>query len=520
MTQLYKAYGISIVFAIGVLFCAAQNPAKDLREARLYFESGRYFQAWELLSPHENEVQAKSEHAYRYGVSKYYLRHDRAEVVKWLEISAKENYRDSWYYIAACFHQLLAFDKARQALENYSAKLPIDPLFSGDEIQLLQTQIDSAEQRMTNPAQSTLEPFGFGLNTVYDEYAPLVTGDQRTLLYTARLPNGKSPEKDDNGRHLEDIYWVSKNDADQWGSPVLLNDPLNSEENESALSITPDGRHLLLFKSDLDGYEGNIFYSSKNGLEWSEPALVGGGVNSDYQEFGACLSPDGQVMYFSSNRPGGYGGRDLYRSVKLPDGEWSLPVNLGTDINSPFNDDAPFIDPTGRTLYFSSEGWGSMGGYDIYASHLQNGTKWSSPVNLNYPINTVNDDLFFSTSLDGMTGYFSSERQNGKGGQDLYMVALPSFSPAVQIYKGIALSNDQPVRAKITVYNTIDRNVEGIYFTHKTSGKFLLALPQNGTFELVIEMPEFERYTEQIQGSLHEGFETKSITINLTPRNE
>src|SRR5690606_258080 len=139
-----------------------------------------------------------------------------------------------------------------------------------------------------------------------------------------------------------------------------------------------------------------------------------------FNESYASITPNDKVIYFSSNRDGGFGGKDIYKIERLPNGSWSKAVNLGSTVNTPYDDDAPFIHSDGRTLFFSSQGHQNMGGFDIFKTKLNDNGEWTTPENIGFPINTVNDDIYFVLAADGKTGYYSSSQQGGFGGQDIY----------------------------------------------------------------------------------------------------
>ena len=185
----------------------------------------------------------------------------------------------------------------------------------------------------------------------------------------------------------------------------------------------------MLFRSYKNDKEGSIYYSKLDGDQWSYGYMLGTDpgditdINTQYHEPSACLSPDGNTLYFVSDRPGGFGGEDIYRCVKLPTGRWSKATNLGPTINTEYDEDAPFMHPDGVTLFFSSNGHKTMGGFDIFFS-VKSDSGWYPPQNMGYPINTTDDDVFYVMSSDGKRAYFSSVRPEGLGEQDIYMVTL------------------------------------------------------------------------------------------------
>ena len=237
---------------------------------------------------------------------------------------------------------------------------------------------------------------------------------------------------DPNGDYNEDIF-ISKKVNGVWQKPTAI-DGLNTIGNDAALALSPDGKQLFIFKAK--GDNGDIYVCKREGSNYSAPEKLAGEVNSDYWEGSVSISTDQQKLYFASSRPGGSGGKDLYVATKKEDGSWGNVTNLGTKINTSYDEDAPFISPDGRTLIFSSEGHNSIGDFDLFTSSLDlKDGSWQAPKNLGYPVNTTDDDLFYVLSPDGKRGYFSSARDGGKGDQDLYVVEPASFKKELYNYR-------------------------------------------------------------------------------------
>ncbi len=203
-------------------------------------------------------------------------------------------------------------------------------------------------------------------------------------------------------------------------------------------------------------------------------------INTPYWETHATLSADGKTLYFVSDRPGGMGGRDIYRSVKLPNNEWSKALNVGTPINSEYDEDSPFFHPDGKTLYFSSNGDQSMGGFDIFFSKKNVDGTWGNPLNMGYPLNTVGDDVYFSTTIDGKKGYYSSSHEGGLGREDIYSIKLDTaIIEPVSILRGYIDKGSEPeLPAGITIWVT-DLTEDGDpikYKPNRRTGSYIFAL--------------------------------------------
>jgi hypothetical protein len=201
---------------------------------------------------------------------------------------------------------------------------------------------------------------------------------------------------------------------------------------------------------------------------------------------------DGDVLIFSSDRPGGMGGKDLYRVRRLPNGEWSLPRNLGPTINTSHDEDAPFLSADGQTLYFASNGHLTMGGYDLFRSEVIEPDVWSTPSNLGYPLNTVEDDIYLTLDASGTEGYFSSARLGGFGGMDLYRVRFVERAKQFIVVHSEAMDpSGAPVPATITVLDQQSQQIQGIYNAHGQTGKFILVLNPLVNYKLFVEAQGF-----------------------------
>ncbi len=276
-----------------------------------------------------------------------------------------------------------------------------------------------ARKLMNQPVRFKVESIK-ALNTVEPEYAPAISADESTMIFTSRRPGGVSPDKANDNMFYEDIY-LSHRKNGEWSAPENLT-AINTPSHEASIALSADGKTLLLYK---DENRGDIFVSEigKKG-EWSKPKPLGGNVNSPYAERSAAISPDGQLLFFSSDRPGGQGGLDIYVSEALSKGKWGAPSNLGPTINTAEDDDSPVLAFDGKTLYFSSKGHEGMGGYDLYKSEYDSVARaWSKPANLGYPINTPDDDTYYIITADGERAYYASVKDDiGPGEMDIFMI--------------------------------------------------------------------------------------------------
>ena len=275
-----------------------------------------------------------------------------------------------------------------------------------------------------------------------------------------------------------------------------------ADKNEATVAVSADERRVYIFK-DTEG-NGDIFYSDFTSNRFQKVKhLDNENINSDAWEPHITVTPDGQQMYFSSNREGGFGGRDIYRMVKLPNGEWSEPMNLGPEINGPWDEDSPFIAVDNKTLYFASNGEKSMGGFDIFISVRDENNNWSNPINLGTPLNSTGDDLYYTTTMDGLTGYLTSFRKDGVGEKDIYEIKNDYLGlENIAVLKGEieAINGDLPEDVAVTVRclncgDSYDKTV----FPRLRDGVFFSSLDPCRDYELIFHYndgkTEFHRET-------------------------
>jgi tetratricopeptide (TPR) repeat protein len=293
-----------------------------------------------------------------------------------------------------------------------------------DDIRACMISLDSVKYVSINEINN----IGQTINTKGNEYFPFLTNDQEVIFYTRQ-----KTDADD-----EDLYF-STNRGGDWrvGDPV--ND-FNTKGNEGMSTLVRDGQKMFFTACNREDIMGHcdIWQAQIDGTDILEVGSLGGFSNSPVWESQAAISCDGSTLFFASNREGGHGGTDLWRTIRLPDGSWSDPVNLGPKINTPKDEEAPFITNDGQMLYFSSTGHKSMGEQDIFMSRMSNNGDWGTPVNLGPPINSPFRELGFFLSADGLTGYFASNRVGGFGGMDIYRFKLPEqlFSNPITFVEG------------------------------------------------------------------------------------
>jgi outer membrane protein OmpA-like peptidoglycan-associated protein len=326
---------------------------------------------------------------------------------------------DIYFLLGKAYHYDHQFDKAIDAFFTFIDKAPtriVNQYY--DDVQRRISEAKYAKQLVESPVNVVIYPLNTNINSMYPDYCPVITPEGDYMLFTARRSSTVGGGRDAKDfKYNEDIYESYRVDG-EWQPAQNTNLMFNNKSHDATVGISADGKRMLIYKGDKGG---DIWESIQVNNEWKEPYKLNNTVNTKYQETSASYSPDGKLLYFVSDRPDGIGGKDIYVSEIQPNGLWGKAKNMGSVINTPMDEEAVFIAADGTTMYFSSKGHMTMGGYDIFKSELVDGN-WTEPVNLGYPINTADDDIFFVVDSKGEYAYYSSERAEGAGSQDIYAI--------------------------------------------------------------------------------------------------
>jgi tetratricopeptide (TPR) repeat protein len=467
-------------------------------EANLFFYDEDYETALSIYNELYEIDTSYNEINYMIGACMINIRSKEDQAFPYLEKAVAGDIKEANYWLARSYHLKMDFDNALkyyQFYEHYPEKERSD-----EEIKRYIEMSVLAKEMIENPVEIELINLGPGINSKYSEYVPLISSDQNEIYFTSRRPNGTGGKMDDFGNYFEDIYYSQKNIED-WAPAIDVGPPLNTETHDAAVSLTSNGNEMILYRTNENITGGDLYISQHTITGWGVPVKITENVNSKYQEASAIIAPDGEIMYISSNRPGGFGGKDLYRVRKLPNNEWSLPENLGPTINTAYDEDAPFIHADGVTLYFSSNGLKTMGGYDIFECKLDENGFWSIPKNMGYPLNTVKDDIYFVMGPDGKTGYYSSDMSGGYGQQDIYKINILYDKKNRVIIKGqtVDLLSQESIKSRITVIDQYNRDIVGYYLSNSVTGKFVLILQPDRNYKIIIEANGYQEFSRQIR---------------------
>lgn len=452
------------------------------------------------------------------------------------------------FILSKCYHMDYKFDEAIELLIKFRQTL--DPKTITEYEKKIDKEINeckTGKALVANPVRVYITNLGTNVNSKYPDYSGVINADKTTLYFTSMRPNTTGGGMDERrGQYFEDIYYTQKDSLGQWGKAVNPGKPLNSNNHDAVVGLSPDAQQIYIYKGETNG--GDIFSSKLDGDLWQKPESLGKNINTPFHESSASFSYDFLTIYFVSNRPDGYGGHDIYKSKKDSKGKWGFAENLGGDINTPYEEASIFALPDGKTFYFSSKGHNTMGGYDIFKITYDNG-KWSEPVNLGYPVNTTGDDVFFSISADGKYGYYASRRNDSYGSFDLYEIAFLGKEKEVvtnnednllafriegvkekvmeekvdisevnlMILKGVITDEytKEPLFATIELTDLTTNKVVATFENNKTSGKYLVSLPSGKNYGITVNSENCLFYSDNVDLLDKQGFKELVKDIQL-----
>jgi len=427
---------------------------------------------------------------------------------------------DSRYYLSRALHLDYQMEKAiinyNQLLADIPSKHRLVPL--------AKRQIEMCNQaifQVANPHNYTISNAGSVINNSSNDYSPVISLNEKTLFFTSRRVRMDSTNinitDDDTGENKEDIYVSYKDQDNEWQSPELLN--INTDEHAASISVSPDAQTLYIYFDQ--GGNGDIYKSQLVGESWTTPEPMGSDINSPAWETHITVSSDEKTLFFISDRENGYGGRDIYRCVKLPTNEWSKALNVGPALNTPYDEDAVFLSADGKTLYFSSNGHTSMGDFDIFFSSLGDDGEWSKPENIGYPLNTTDADVFFYPTADNNRAYYSSRKEGGSGLKDIYVIDMPDseIGSDLSVLKGYvypAEGENLPENCLVVVTNKNTGEVTE-YRVRQRDGSYVAILPPCIAYEIEYFVNDELVEEEFINVPCESGYKTIDREVFLLP---
>lgn len=366
------------------------------------------------------------------------------------------------------------------------------------------------------------------VNSRFPEYTATISADESLMAFTSRRDVSMGAKNAEREADYDEDIFISYNINGKWSAAQAFGPPINSIGNDATIALSSDGQKMFVYKGENGG---DIYETVLKGDSWYKPEKMNKNINTEFHESSASYSFDEKTLYFVSDRPNGYGGRDIYMSKLDKKGKWGEPANMGPVINTPYDEESVFMHPDGKTMYFSSKGHKTMGGFDIFKSTWNDSLKiWTEPANIGYPINTADDDLSFVVSANGKHGYYSSFKTDGKGELDLYMVTLlgpekPGIvstednllasrtAPVAekQIEKVVAIKTVQltilkgkvmdaislaPVEATIEITDNQKNELVATFTSNSTTGKYLVSLPSGKNYGIAVKADKYLFHSE------------------------
>lgn len=434
------------------------------------------------------------------------------------------------YFLGRLLHLNSRWDEAITAYRNYQTSLNVDATKNKDKIADMNRKIAeciNGKELVKNPQRVFIDNLSKTVNSPDPEYTPIITADESEMLFTSRRSSTTGGGKDQDNQYFEDLYKTERVNG-QWTTPVNMGKPVNSDDHDATAGLSPDGQRLYVYRPTKGG---DIYESVLKGAVWSEPERMNKNINSDGHESSVSVSGDGKKLYFISDKKdeGAVGNRDIWMSTLDEKGKWGKSVNLGPGVNTKYGEEGVFVHPDGKTIYFSSQGHKTMGGYDVFKIVFENG-KWSEPINLGYPINGPDDDVFFVISASGKHGYFASTKTDGQGEKDIYKITflgpekplafsnednllagrtqpvkqvqaqqtVPVATAQVTLLKGVItdINTKKPLAATVEIVDNSRNEVVASLTANSATGKYLVSLPSGKNYGIAVKMDGYLFHSE------------------------
>lgn len=457
-------------------------------EANFFYESEDYEMALTLYANIYLLDEDYDQINFRIGTCYLNIPGEKEKAISYFEKAKTAGHTEACFWLARAYHFAQQFSLEIKNYQIYKSKE--DKLIIEKELERYVDIASRAEIAINNPVFVKIENLGPSINTEYSEVIPFITADKSKLVFSSKRP-GRFGIYEDENKNGSDIYMADR-EGDRWVNVHKMGFEINTEMNDLVVGMNDLGTILLVNRTRKGMDYGNLFICENKNGTWLKPVMLSEQINSEHKESSACITAEGKLIYFSSNRPGGFGGKDIWEVKQLPNGNWAKPFNIGGLINSPYDEEAPFISPNGQTLYFSSNGHETIGGYDIYNAESRGKRSWGTPENLGYPINSVDDDIYFSVGKNDKTAYYSSFSKGGYGGSDIYEVQLlykESFLTPVKFMVKDP-QTQEPIEAMITLFVEETGKIYG-YYLPNNKGEFLFVVKPEMKFNMEISAEGF-----------------------------
>ncbi len=523
--MLNKILIFSIILFISLTANSQNQKAKDFyKSAYQSYNLMRYHQAIIDLN-NAIDIDKKYVDAYLLMGKIYYVNKQINELAKTYEracVNVGDTFPKFYILTANTYLTIEKYKKAAEFYKKYYETANADDKFKRQSVHEYKKClfIDSA---LTYPVPFNPVNLGDSINSQFSEYLPSLSADEQTMVITRKLPKRKVT----NGKkYQEDFYISRKNKNGVWSKAIPISTNINTDKSEGAQSLTADGNTLYFASCNRRGGMGScdIYVSEFKNGDWTYPKNLGRKINTKYWESQPSISADGNILYFVSNRPGGFGEADIYVSHKDKHGNWTKPENLGNKINTQKSEQSPFIHQDGKTLYFCSNGLVGLGKSDLFFTKYNDSTGWQTPVNLGYPINTKGKEMSLVVTADGNRAYYASKRKNGKGKIDIYYFDLYKKARPEKItyLKGYVFDKKtkKRLRAGFKIVNLKTSEIVYNSFTDDETGNFLICLlANNKNYAINVSKKGYMFYSENFSITAKDSLKPKILNIPLQPIN-
>jgi len=483
--------GKRAILSLSFLFLTAVVFGQNKKNASKYFYDLQNYTAAideyeELLEEDPDNIE------YNYNIAISYLNSniDKSLAIPYLEklMSNKEVVDEVAYFLGRAYALGYQFDKAIETYESYLKKIkPSNPYYADTERQIEYCQ--NAKELMKFPLSVKFENLGDKVNSPEDDYYPFIPINEAFIIF-----NSKRTDNDDEDMYEQPDIMISYVKNGKYTEAKKMPKAIDKIGTEEIVGLNADGSEAILFFESLNN-QADLYECKIEDKKFGEAVKLDKNINSKYTEIAASISSDNSRLYFASDRPGGYGGIDLYLCQRLPNGRWSEPQNLGPTVNTKYDEDFPNISPDGKVLYFSSKGHTSMGGYDIYKAKWDPfKKKFVGTKNVGYPINTPDDDMNFRISENGKYGYISALRKEGEGGLDIYRVTFTEVEPNYTAVSGKIIAQDGKTKFNelfIQIAEAESGDVYGDYQPDERTLRYVMILPP-GNYIMYVEADGYE----------------------------
>lgn len=428
-------FGIAVVLFLPVIGQYRAKKEANANDARDNFSKGNFkgslIEYTELL---KSDPKNTTFH-YRTALCYLNLNTDKSKAITHLEFVIKQAGYDkqALLELGKAYHYAYRFDEAIEILKRYKEELGKKGAAIIEADKLI-AYCFNAKELIKFPQNVSFENLGKEINTEFPDYYPFVSSDENDLIFTSRRKGNIGGFETIDGYFTSDIY-ISKEKNGNWSKAKNMGANVNSDGDDEAVGIADEGKYLFIYSENAFEY-GDILASLKKGKSYQRRELLDQNINTNALEVAGSISPDGNILLFSSDKDGGQGELDIFMSRKLPTGNWGVATNL-SNLNSKYNEDFPMFSSDGKVIYFCSQGHNSMGGFDLFKSNWDEQIQeWMNPVNLGFPINTPEDNMTISFARTGTHAYISAYREDSFGDLDIYKVSFNAAEPVVTTIKG------------------------------------------------------------------------------------